>query len=421
METLSYSDFSWNLHQRVIARRSPGIGAIEVTRRCPLKCAHCYNRLPLSDQEAKSGELTYEEHCRILDEITEAGCLWLLYTGGEIFARQDFLEIYTYAKKKGLLITLFTNGILITPEIADTLAEWRPFSIEISLYGCTPQTYERITSVKGSFERVTRGIQLLMERGLSLKLKTIVMTLNKDEIWETKRFVEEELGLEFKFDAMINPCIDCSQKPLALRLSPEEVVAFDVKDIKRMAEWRRFAEQFNGPAHPPEHLDELYHCGGGMNSFAIDPYGKLRVCVLSCGDAYDLRKGSFRNGWENSLFKERFKRITRETKCVSCEIKAMCGMCPANGELENRDAEEPVDFLCQVAHLRSKALEMPVKPHGECEYCEPQERPTGLEERDLRSLEERYTLGAASGLEDKRICLKRKRSSNEVILKRSAP
>jgi hypothetical protein len=47
----------------------------------------------------------------------------------------------------------------------------------------------------------------------------------------------------------------------------------------------------------------------------------------------------------------------------------MCGMCPANGELENRDAEEPVDFLCQVAHLRSKALGMPVKPHGECNYC----------------------------------------------------
>jgi len=363
----------------------PSIGAIEVTRRCPLKCVHCYNNLPLGDQGAKSGELSYEEHCRLIDEITEAGCLWLLYTGGEIFARKDFLDIYTYAKKKGLLITLFTNGTLITPEIADYLAEWRPFSIEITLYGRTSETYEQITGVKGSYQRAMKGIQFLRERGLPLKLKTVVMASNKHEIWEIKRFVEEDLGLEFKFDAMINPCIDCSQKPLAVRLSPQEVVEFDLKDSKRMAEWRRFAEKFNGPAS----THELYQCGGGVYSFAIDPYGMLRICVLSCAGSYDLRKGSFRDGWENFLFQIRHQQITKATKCISCEIKAMCGMCPANGELENKDAEEPVDFLCQVAHLRSKALGMPVKPHGECKYCGTQERPNGLEERELRPLEDR--------------------------------
>jgi hypothetical protein len=48
----------------------------------------------------------------------------------------------------------------------------------------------------------------------------------------------------------------------------------------------------------------------------------------------------------------------------------MCGMCPANGELENCDPEEPVDFLCQVAHLRAYALGLRVSPHGECDYCE---------------------------------------------------
>jgi hypothetical protein len=55
---------------------------------------------------------------------------------------------------------------------------------------------------------------------------------------------------------------------------------------------------------------------------------------------------------------------------VSCELKAMCGMCPANGELENGDPEAPVDFLCRVAHLRAHAFELPVAPHGDCEYCE---------------------------------------------------
>ncbi len=368
MDTLSYADFSLNLHQRLLTQRVPIHGSIEVTRRCPSNCVHCYNHLPLGDEDSRHRELTFEEHCRVLNVLIEAGCLWLLFTGGEIFARKDFLEIYTYAKNKGFLITLFTNGMLITPEIADYLAEWRPFSIEISLYGITKETYERVTKTPGSYEKCMRGILLLRKRRLPLKLKTMAITLNKHEIGEMKLFVEEKLGLDFKFDAMINPCLDCSQNPLAVRLSPEEVVELDLKDPKRVKEWRRFAEKFNGPVHPPGHFGELYHCGGGGNSFAIDPYGGLGICVLS-RNGYNLREGTFRDGWENYLFKLRQKKITRLTKCVNCEIKAMCGMCPANADLENLDVEEPVDFLCRVAHLRAKALGFPIKPHGECEYC----------------------------------------------------
>jgi radical SAM protein with 4Fe4S-binding SPASM domain len=370
MEIQRYADWSLGLHERVVGQRAPIDGSIEVTRRCNQTCAHCYNNLPLGDQEARGSELTYGEHCRILDEITEAGCLWLLYTGGEIFARRDFLDIYTYAKEKGLLISLFTNGTLITPEIADYLVQWRPFSIEITLYGRTKETHEQITGIPGSYDRCIRGIRLLTERGLPLKLKTVAITLNKHEIWDIKRFVEEELGLEFKFDAMINCRIDGSQRPLGLRLTPEEVVALDLQDPKRVAEWKRFAEMFNGPVHFTDHFDELYDCGGGINSFAIDPSGMLSTCVLSHGETYDLRTGSFQEGWEDFLLKVRRKKITRHTKCAACQIKAMCGMCPANGELENTDAEAPVNFLCQVAHLRAYVLGLPVPPHGDCEYCE---------------------------------------------------
>ena len=369
MEIQRYEDWSLDLHQRVVAQRVPVCGSIEITRRCNLTCIHCYNNLSLGDKEARRSELSYEEHCRILDEITEAGCLWLLYTGGEIFARKDFLDIYTYAKQKGLIVSLFTNGTLITPEVADYLVQWRPFSIEITLYGRTRETYERVTGIPGSYERCMRGIRLLMERGLPLKLKTMAITINKHEIWEMKRFVEEELKLEFKFDAMINPRVDCSQSPLSVRLRPEEVVALDLEDPRRVAEWRKFAARFNPPAHSTEKCCDLYQCGGGINSFAIDPSGKISICVLSHGDTWDLRKGSFQEGWEHFLLKVRQKKITRQTKCVECKIRAMCGACPAYGELESGEPEAPVDFLCQVAHLRAYALGIPVPPHKDCEYC----------------------------------------------------
>jgi len=324
----------------------------------------------MNDKDARCSELTYKEHCRILDEITEAGCLWLLYTGGEIFARKDFLDIYTYAKKKGLLISLFTNGTLITPEIADYLVQWRPFSIEITLYGQTKETHDKITGIPGSFKKCLNGVQLLLERNLPLTLKTVVLTLNKHELWEMKSFVEKELGIEFRFDAMISPRLDCSHSPLAVRLKPHEVLELDLQDLKRVEEWKKFAKDLSGYVIPPEQKDKLYQCGGGDVSFAIDPSGRLSICNFLPGNTWDLRKGSFQKGWENFLLEVKSKTITRHTKYVDCEIVAMCGMCPANGELENGDAEEPVDFLCQVAHLRAYAFDIPVPSHGDCEYCE---------------------------------------------------
>ena len=191
METVSYGEFSQTFHARTMERHLPLSGTIEVTRRCPLTCVHCYNNLPMADHEAARTELSYEEHCRILDELADAGCLWLLFTGGEIFARRDFLDIYTYAKTKGFLITLFTNGTLITPRIADYLAMWRPFAIEITLYGRTRETYERLTGVPGSYDKCLRGIHLLLERKLPLALKSVAVSVNVHELHDMQAFADE--------------------------------------------------------------------------------------------------------------------------------------------------------------------------------------------------------------------------------------
>jgi len=368
MKEQKYGNWSLGVHQRLSGKRIPIGGSIEVTQRCNNKCVHCYNNLAVGDQDARVKELTLDEHCRIIDEIAEFGCLWLLFTGGEIFLRHDFLDIYTYAKQKGLLITLFTNGTLISPNIADYLTQMPPFSIEITLYGNTRKTYESISGIPGSYDRCINGIRLLNDRQLPLKLKTMAISQNKHEIFTMKRFVEQELGLDFKFDAMVNPRRDCSKIPLEVRLTPREIVALDLEDSDRVAEWKQFAARFNKPVANPDKADKLYQCGGGEQSFAIDYFGRLSACVLS-GNTYDLRKGSFKEGWEKYLLSLRQKKITRQTKCSNCQIKSMCGMCPANSELECREAEAPVDFLCEVAHLRALVLGLNIAPHGDCEYC----------------------------------------------------
>ena len=313
METVSYGAFSQTMHRQVMADTVPLSATIEVTRRCPLTCAHCYNNLSMHDQAARQGELTYAEHCRILDEMAEAGCLWLLYTGGEILARRDFLDIYTHAKKQGFLITLFTNGTMVTPRVADHLVRWRPFAIEITLYGRTKQTYERLTGIPGSYEHCLRGIDLLLERGLPLKLKSVGVTLNKHELEDMQQFAEAELGVEFKFDTMMTPRLDASQSPLAVRLTPEECVELDLQTPKRMDEWRVFQAEQAGRVHTSETNDALYQCGGGVTSFAVSPSGHMSICVLSQNDRYDLRTGSVREGWEQFLRRDP-SRVSWEKK-----------------------------------------------------------------------------------------------------------
>src|SRR5262249_45787287 len=287
MERLGSAPFSEASQSRGAASRVPLNGTMEVPRRCPLECLHCYNNLPMTDGSARERELTFDEHCRLLDELADAGCLWLLYTGGEIFARRDFLDIYTYAKRKGFIITLFTNGTLVTERIADYLATWRPFAIEITLYGRTKETYERLTGIPGSYEKCLRGIRVLLDRGLPLALKTVAVSTNRHEVLEMQRFAEEDLGLKFKFDSMTTPPTDFPQTPLKARLSAEEGVALDLADARRADEWVRFAEEVRRAIEVKPIADTIYQCGGGISSFAIDPYGGAPPLPVSPGAKND--------------------------------------------------------------------------------------------------------------------------------------
>jgi radical SAM protein with 4Fe4S-binding SPASM domain len=343
---VEYLEFNKRLFEKSQKNRMPVSGTFDITSRCNLRCIHCYI------QGIDFGkELTYPEICNILDQIAEEGCLWLLITGGEPLTRPDFMGIYEYAKRKGFFITLFTNGTLLTTEIADFLVEFPPFAIEITLYGITADTYEKVTGVPGAFERCRRGIELLRERNLYLRLKSMIFTTNRHELEEIKSYAKK-LGAPFRFDCMINAKLDNSQEPTKVRLSPDEIVALDMADKERSREFRAFADRFGDV---PE-SEYLYNCGAGLNSFYISATGHLGMCAVSHEPNYDLRKGNFHDGFYYALPEVRTKKRTRYSECQKCDLKGICNQCPAWGQLEHGDPEARVDFLCRVAHLRAAAL-----------------------------------------------------------------
>lgn len=331
---LQYRDFSLDFHQKMGKKRIPIVGQMELTFRCNLKCVHCY----VSEERTKE-ELTFQEITNILDQIHQEGCLWLSFTGGEALMRDDFLDIYAYAKRKGFIITILTNGTLITPEIADYLEKEPPFSIDITLNGITQETYENISQVYGSFKKCMEGIKLILDRKLPLKIKTKVTKLNYRELDKIRDYVEG-LGIQFAPNTMIYQRLDGSLEPCRFRLSPEEVIALDNGDGD-------CEEQIEKTFSP---TDKLFRCAAGISSFHISPYGELIFCTFMRKPSFDLRKGSFREGFYTLYPEIRSAKYQTNSKCKDCKLFYLCSQCPTLAELENSNQEKPIDYFCNLAH-----------------------------------------------------------------------
>jgi radical SAM protein with 4Fe4S-binding SPASM domain len=344
---LNYGDLSEKLHNLAVKDRIPISCGLELTYSCNLNCVHCYVKNTYHEIE-----LPTEKIFNILDDVAKEGCLWLLLTGGEPLVRKDFSDIYLYAKKKGFIITVFTNGTMITPEIISLFKEWPPFNIEITIYGATKKTYENVTHVSGSFEKCMNGINQLLGNNLPIQLKTIIMTLNKHEVGELKKFSNSK-GMPFLFDPILSPKLNRSLSPRQYSLMPDEIVELDTNDPDRLKEWKEyFVDSLNKTSS-----NFLYRCSAGQTSFFINPFGEMQFCVLSRTPSYNLIKGNFRDGWYNQFKRIREQKCKPNYICKDCSLISICGQCPGWSYLEHGNFDTPVDYLCEIAHKRLEAFQ----------------------------------------------------------------
>ena len=341
----SSAEFIMAFNRKSTELRIPLSGSIELTRRCNLSCIHCY--AVGSTRGAMQREMDTGMILSVIDETCEAGCLYLLITGGEPLLRKDFPEIYRHAKGKGLLITVFTNGTLINDEIIGLFKELPPHAVEISLYGATAATYEKITGVAGSYERCIQGISSLISGKIHVNLKTILMTANSHEFFDIEN-IAKELGVKFRFDAEIFPRLDGDKFPLELRVPVMDAIEKEFSDNKRLSQWEKYFEKTKGQAVP----DTLYNCGAGITGFHIDPYGNLQPCLMVANIKHSLLTGSFMSGWNNVISSIINKEPGSATDCNRCEKRHLCSFCPAFFELENGADDLPSEYICSMGNHR---------------------------------------------------------------------
>ncbi len=338
----------WRGIERTVSeQRIPFSGSLALTNRCNLACLHCYAR----EGGDGAGELDTRRWLEILDEIQEAGCLYVLLTGGEPLLRRDFAEIYGHAKRSGFLVTLFTNGTLIDEPVIDLFRSLPPYRVEVSLYGAEAAIHDRITGVPGSFDRALSGIETLLKEGFAVSLKSVLMTANEKE-FPAIEGLARGLGARFRFDAGIFPAWSGDNGPVALRVAPERAVELEMADPARRREWRDFLAAFRGTAEN----DGLYNCGSGINTFHVEPDGVLHPCLMVRSVRHSLAAGSFREGWENVLRGFRDAAPGAAMPCTGCEKKLLCGYCPGFFALEKGSESIPSEYLCAIGNQRYEVL-----------------------------------------------------------------
>ncbi len=334
--------------------------SMELTQRCNNNCVHCYINLPADDKEAKKKEITFSEIRGIAGEAAKMGCLSWHLTGGEPLLRKDFSDIYLYLKRKGMRVTLSTNATLISSKITNLFKKYPLQGLGVSMYGFNEKTYEAVTRCPGSFDAFRQGINLLKENGIPFTLKTAALPQNFHEINKMRDFAQsltgQPLGVVLKLNrGSIFNSGSKREHIKKLRLPPEKVIQVLKRDEKRYRkDIERFCQKFLGA--PGD--NRLLICGAGVGGCHIDAYNNFQLCMLlrhpDC--VYSLREGNFKEAWEKFVPKVREIRANNEKyqeKCQQCFLKSFCEQCPAWSWMEYGVLDEPVEYLCELAHVEA--------------------------------------------------------------------
>ena len=353
----------FGLGNKIAGKRKLLSFSLEITARCNNNCRHCYINLAAGDRVAKNRELTLAEIEKIADDAVSMGAIWCLITGGEPLLREDFFETYLMLKKKGLLVSVFTNAIPIQDRHVELFKKYPPRNIEVSVYGVTSETYERITRVPGSFTAFQRGLNRLLKNQIPVRFKTMALKSNMHEIPRIAEFCRKVTKDYYRFDPLLHLRYDGNpernREIISERLSPEQIVCLEKADLVRFETLKKNCDDLIDPDHHVCH--RLILCGAGYSSCVIGYDGTFRLCysLWHPDTVYDLKSGNLHDAFHR--FIPEVRGLTSDKReflenCHICELSNLCMWCPAHAFLENGEMDNHVDYFCRVAMARAEML-----------------------------------------------------------------
>ncbi|MFA5169027.1 MAG: radical SAM protein [Candidatus Omnitrophota bacterium] len=321
----------------------------ELTYRCNFRCPHCY----VEGSKKRGKELTTRQVFTILDQMREMGVWSVGFTGGEALLRKDIFDILGYAKRGGFQTALLSNGYLIDKKTADKLARANVNNVDITFNSLKPDIFEKLTGVKNSLKKAKAAIGLLIKRGVRVEIKSIAMTINRDELVNISRFARS-LNIIHDLDTEILPC----RNGYTASVDSYSLNSDEVEATHRTV----YPEMFHLVGRKISCLmrkrDRMFNCGVGRSLFSITPYGKMNFCIEINYPECSLLKYGVSRCWEK--IKEEVDRLnkTPDFVCESCDLVKYCGWCAGRSYMETGIFNKCSEYFKKRA-IETKERRMP--------------------------------------------------------------
>lgn len=350
----TWNDFLKMLSISARNKREILVASFELTSRCNQRCKMCYVNNSVND-EVRDKELSARQWINLAHEARDAGLILATLTGGEIFLRKDFREIYEGISNSGLVVQLLTNGTLITPEIIKWLSKIPPLRVGVTLYGASKETCASITGYTDSYERTVAAIDMMLDAGIPVDLRTTVIQGNMKEFDQLSQFaIERDLIL-----GVVNYISPRREggigDPEGCRLSPADLVVYEghIQDFNyRLLQEKKIKFTDSVEELPVRHYKqtEAFQCAAGKTSAWVTWDGRLLACGISPQPvSYPLEKG-FLAAWED--IKQQCDAVPLCKECINCKYQQFCESCPARLQNETGFFDKPAPYLCQLARMR---------------------------------------------------------------------
>jgi radical SAM protein with 4Fe4S-binding SPASM domain len=308
----------------------PLVVSWNVTRKCNLKCQHCY--INAATDELRD-ELTTEEAKRLIDQIYKVSRPLLILSGGEPLLRQDLFEIIRYGASKGFRMGLGSNGSLIDKKIARDLKEAGVKTVSISLDSSIPKNHDDFRGVEGSWQKAIEAITALRQNGILVQVNTTVTRQNHEEIDDIMSLAEE-LGVEnFHLFFLVPTGRGTKLTDISPAMYEEMIKSTFAKTRKHKLNVRpSCAPQFMRIAKDMgiDMRQWIRGCLAGLYYCRVYPNGDITPCPYLPMKLGNIREQSFSEIWFGS---EVFKNLRDPTKlkgkCGACEHRSLCGGCRA--------------------------------------------------------------------------------------------
>ena len=299
------------LYAKATRMKIPLSGTFELSPICNFSCRMCYVRkTPKEVRESPRGILSLDDWRRIAREARDAGMLYLLLTGGEPLLWPDFWTLYDELVDMGFLVSVNTNGALIDAEAVARFKRKPPKQINITLYGASDETYQRMCGAGGVFSKIDGAIRSLEAAEIVVKLNCSLTPQNADDLDKIVDYAAKRKTILTTTTYMFPPVRrDPTMVGVNERFTPEESAAYLLRYIHRQrgdeAYHYYLQRVLEGYTEPPgldesciDPLDGKIRCRAGKASFWITWDGWLLPCGMMPEPKVELKERHFEDAWQ---------------------------------------------------------------------------------------------------------------------------